>query len=419
MMGVVGVLSVGIFGCQAESAEPLATFPIAKIAVPSATAASPAGGTTATAATSGSAASAQVGPTSVGPCAAVDPAVTAMFARGEATPGGEPAKAEAVRLRLEALWHAGCHRALDVASFRVAVSAADAASSDDHPSLFAARVGEDHFVVGHGDSSEPWVALYGFRHGKVRTLVLVRGGDAGTTGSGLPELDGMTRQLLLLDYAVLRPTATQPLLVVANTHPWVASCWRTLRFRVLAPSGDPLRPDVLVDEQTSGRWCEPPTIATEGDDVHFDYFSWGGPWTSAGVWRPYRRSYRYERDRLVERFGYARTAPDDPGFVPFAEDWIQRPWTLAAQATTDDGRATLEATHRRLRERLRSAPSATDADHAPIHSAEVFPTPAGRRRVALHCTTESKRPCAAWPTPVDVVLERRAGAWLVADVTVR
>lgn len=227
----------------------------------------------------------------------------------------------------------------------------------------------------------------------------------------------MLNQLLPLDYTVFEPNgASLPLLVVVNTHPWVASCWRSLRVRVLASSGDPFQATSLLDETLSGRWCETPRITQFGNTVHVDYLGWTGPWSQErNGWRPRRKSYEYDGTKLSERFGFAPAEDNDGSsmFLNLVEDWLESPWSLAAEATSPTMRDTLAPVHEQLRAQL---PLADKADATDTYTSELFPLTATARRVVLYCTTSEGNPCSTWPTPVAFRLERTGNVWLVSGV---
>ncbi len=356
----------------------------------------------------------------VGPCPAVKGNVKAIFARAAAIASGERAMAEAVRLRLDALYQHGCYRALEGAELRAEVmQVLPPPTTGEEQHLYVKAVSGDHVLVGDPEIGTPWVALYSWKSGKIRSQMVVHGTSIGGAG----ELEAMKTQLLPLDYAVFQPVgAPQPLLALVNTHPWMSSCWRTLRFRVLAPSGDPFRPKALLDHRGSGRWCESPTISSQGDQIHFDYFGWGGPWTMAAVWRSYRLTYQFQQGRLTERFGFAPGGDARQLLTQFVEDWLHQPWSLAEQATLPGMRDQLEAFHTQLSGPLRGHEDPIDGRDASIYSSELFPLSATRRRLVLYCEMESKKRCVQWPQAVDFIVERTGGVggvWQVGDVKPR
>lgn len=346
-------------------------------------------------------------------------AVAQLYARNLDRSGAERALIEAVRLRLDDLSRHACgpnlgSRALRDHVFRLA-------PRSEFP-LSVEAIGEQTTLMGYHHERDSWVALYQWKDGKVRTLV----GVHGTTNPTAELPDAMLTQLLPLDYAVFKPSgATLPSLVVVNTHPWIASCWRSLRLRVLAPSGDPYQPTTLLDETLSGRWCETPRLTQTGNTLHVDYLGWAGLWSQQhNVWRARRKSYEYTGSTLTEHFGFAPAWPNDDGadttdesgsavFLNLVEAWLEAPWSLAAEATSPTARNQLAPVHERLRAQL---PLLEEADPTDSYTSELFPLTSTSRRVVLYCATSAGTPCPSWPHPVVFRVERTGEVWLVDGV---
>jgi len=319
-------------------------------------------------------------------------------------PGPHRAIAEAVRMRLDALFQHGCHRRLDNEHLVEAV-----AQIAPDPKVFVELLDmKDYGELGiwsyYGDYQAGAVAHYRWNDGMVRTSMLVTGkrGD-------------MDEQLLVLSGKVARlPSYPEPVLVLASTHPWISSCWRALRIRILAPSGDPIHPKTLLDKPLSGRWCEGMATEVKGDTVSFTYDGWAGVWSAAFIQRSYTLTYQYNADRVVERFGFPRS------FENLPEDWLMREWSLSQEATAETARERLqsvhETLHRALMDHKKAHRSGSDSDY----SKELFPISDTQRRIALHCAAgDARKPCKEWPKPVDFFIERRDGLWYVTDVVVR
>jgi hypothetical protein len=342
-------------------------------------------------------------------CPKASIAVTTTFARAaglaENTGALEPhrALAEAVRMRLDELYQSGCRASLTDEQLLAELRRLTRGLSDA-PSLFGQSLGADAIMIGHATMQGGGVALYHFSQGSVRTRIHVT--SEGTT---------LEQRLLLLDATLFQPPGTpDPLLVLANTHPWHASCWRTLRFRVLAPSGDPLAPTALLDRTTGGRWCEAVTIETSGSDVSFQYLDWGRALTKILVVRPTSLAFRHDGQSLDERFGFV------PGFEHLVEDWLMRPWALAHQATITSAQAALEPRHRALAQAMAQAVDQTGPS-TPMFSFELFPGGAPtKRRLVVYCEmSDTSAACPDWPKPVDFALEQEGETWRVSDVKPR
>ncbi len=281
--------------------------------------------------------------------------------------------------------------------------------------LYVEPLAGSHILVGYPELVGSWVGLYGWKRGKSRSLIVVHGRASNSTD----QLEVMRAQLLPLDYRAFQPPgASQPLLVVVNTHPWMSSCWRSLRFRVLAPTGDPFHPKALLDHAGSGRWCEPPQLSTAEDLIHFDYLGWGGPWSQDGVWRSYRMTYQVTPPGPTQRFGFVSGDDGRQLFTHFVEDWLLQPWTLAEQATVPGARDQLEPLHAQLSTRLRAHEDGPRVGLSE-YSSELFPVSTTRRRVVFYCTNDGNQPCPQWPKPVDFIVERTEGTWRVKAVTPR
>jgi hypothetical protein len=346
-----------------------------------------------------------------GPCPAPSADAERTFARALAMfdkttdPGPDRAMAEAIRMRLDELYRHGCHRRLDDGALLAEVTriAADPAALASKLNL--QNVGEMGILASHSTGFESWVASYRWQNGKVRTLMIVTG-----------EAGDQEKQLLLLGYRVFQmPGAPGPLLALASTHPWMSSCWRALRFRIFAPSADPLKPAVLLNLPLSGRWCEGVRVEAKGDTVSFTYDGWGGPWSRATVQRSYTLSYRYVSSAFEERFGFPT------GFEPLAEDWLTRRWALSREATVDDARDRLKPIHEMLHQKIIDIEkSPSSAGGSSEFTSELFPVSDAERRLVLYCAVGgTSKPCAKWPKPVDVYLQRSGGLWRVKDVKPR
>ena len=378
-------------------------------------------------------------PQKAGPCPAPSAELKRLFANAfrtaeqHRTREAHQAVEEALRMRLDELYQSGCRPGLSdhklQAELERLVDRGPSGSPEGAPSLYVNSLNEETLVAGHAVVNAGALALYQWRQGKVRTRIHV-GTEASVpawaAGTRFPE---MTRELLLLDFAVFQPPdAPEPLLAISNTHPWPSSCWRGMRFRILEPTSDWLKPRALLDRSTGGRWCADVKIRTNGSDVTVHYVDWAGELRLGGeVGRPYARSFRYGTGTLVEHFGFATVLLQEDGsgydyaFPHFVEDWLTQPWSLVHEATAESARSRLEALHERLSSAMVKAKASRSAGQAPVFSHELFPEgDANKRRLVVYCAfDDGKTRCPDWPKPVDFILEKAAASWIVADVKPR
>lgn len=344
-----------------------------------------------------------------GPCPAPSDEAKRLLARAlemeKKTTDPEPhrAIAEAVRMRLDALFQHGCYRNLDDEHLLEAVAQIAPDPKDFTEKMNLRNSGELGLVAYYGTYSSGWIGQYRWGDGMIRTRILVTG-----------ERGDMDKQLLALSFKLAKlPSYPEPVLVLANTHPWLSSCWRALRIRILAPSGDPIKPTALLDKPLDGRWCEGMTTEIKGDTVNFSYDSWGGPWSFAFVQRPYTLTYEFKAGAFVEHFGFPSRLENLP------EDWIMREWTFSREATVESARGTLETIHEVLH-RTMVEYQKTRAGSDSEYSQELFPVSDTERRIAMYCAhRETGKPCKEWPNPVNFFIERRDGVWYVKDVRSR
>ncbi len=330
-----------------------------------------------------------------------------MFANtlqlGDKSAAKEPQRAiaEAIRLRLDELFQSGCGVRLTGKQLNEQVSliSADPAKRDHFGVLLSAGYPVATFYTEKGAG----IALYEWRDGQMRTRIIVTHDGA-----------DMQQQLLLLDLEVFKPEgAKQPLLAVINTHPWMASCWRALRMRVLEPSGDPVAPKALLDRETSGRWCEEVKVRIQGSNVNFSYLDWYGVFLPM-MDRTRVEAYEYEAGSLVRRFGFPKEIPE------LVDDWLSLDWNLAKQAVVQSQSAALQPEHRRLSQAVKKALARKSAQ-AVRFTLEVFPGATSQRRVAVYCalSSDDTKPCPDFPKPVDITLEWDGTHWLVRSVKAR
>jgi len=347
---------------------------------------------------------------SSGPCPPPSDVIRRMLANAmemeKKTTDPEPHRAitEAIRMRLDQIYQHGCFRHIDDEHLLEAV-----AEIADDPKAFTElldlkRFGDLGIWSYYGTYAAGALADYRWHDGMIRTSILVTG-----------ERGDMDKQLLVLSGKIAKlPSHPDPVLVIANTHPWMSSCWRALRIRVLAPSGDAIHPKVLLDKPLSGRWCEGMTTKVEGDTITFGYDGWGGPWSMAGVARPYTLSYQYVDGALVEHFGFP------PRFQELPEDWIMRDWKFSQEATLESARERLQPVHERLNKVVKDYEKAHSQDSNAEYSQEVFPVSDTERRLVLYCAfRDTSKPCTHWPKPVDFFIERRGEFWYVKDIVAR
>jgi len=341
-----------------------------------------------------------------GPCPAPSNEAQRILARAielektTSDPGPHRAIAEAIRLRLDSLFQHGCHRQLDDEHLLAAV-----AEIAPDPKEFTERLelrnrGELGIVAYYGTYASGWIGQYRWHEGMIRTSILITG-----------ERGGMDKQFLALSFKLATlPGYPDPVLVLANTHPWMSSCWRGMRIRILAPTGDPLKPKALLDKLLDGRWCEGITSEVKGATVTFSYESWGGPWSIAAVQRPYTLTYEFKAGAFVEHFGFA------PRFEDLPEDWLMRDWSLSQEATVEAHRGLLQSIHETLHRTLTDHDRPDDSEY----SKELFAVSNTERRIAMYCAQrETGQRCKEWPKQVDFFIARRDGIWYVKDVVPR
>lgn len=345
-----------------------------------------------------------------GPCPAPSPAATNLFQRSSALAestqalSSHRAISEAVRMRLDEIYKAGCRPSLDDDHLRAEVEALGKTMAGP-PTLFLESLDAYTTMVGHATSNGGSVAMYTWSSDAVRTRIDV-------TSDGLD----MEQRLLLLDATVFQPPgAREPLLAIANTHHWMASCWRSLRLRVLAPSGDPLKPKALLDRPDDGRWCEGVDIQVQGPEVRFHFLDWGGALTMGQVMRPVVHAFHVDGAAATERFGFP------PGPEHLVEDWLSRPWSLSREATDDSARDRLEPVHADLARKVAQATETLTQGDPEELTYELFPAGAPtKRKLVVYCALGSGAgPCPDWPKPVDFALEQDSGRWRIKDVKPR
>ena len=345
-----------------------------------------------------------------GPCPSAPDQLRQLLANAleleKKTTDPEPhrAIAEVVRMRLDALFQHGCHRRLNDEQLVEVVAQLAPDPKDFAERLDLINRGDLGILSTYGTYAGGYAAQYHWHDGMIRTSILVTG-----------EQGDLDKQLFLLTAKLVKfPSYPEPVLVLGNTHPWMASCWRDMRIRVLAPSGDPLRPKALLDKPKGGRWCEGIKTTVQGDTVSFSFEDWGGPWSFAQIQRSYTYTYQYEGRNLVEHFGFPARIEDLP------EDWLMREWTLAQEATVESARERLQGVHAQMHKALIDHRKANPISDNSEYTQEMFPVSDAERRIALYCAQrETKKPCKQWPKAVDFIIERRNGLWYVKDVIPR
>lgn len=310
--------------------------------------------------------------------------------------------AEAIRSRLDELFQSGCGVRLTGKQLNAQVSLIS--EDPSHRENFGVLLAAGYPVASYYTKQGQGIALYEWREGQVRTRITV-------THDGADD----QKQLLLLDLDVLKPPGSkEPLLAIVNTHPWMASCWRALRLRVLEPSGDPSKPKVLLDHDTSGRWCEGVGVKAAGSSVNFTYQDWYSVFRPA-MERERNLSWEYQSGTLVRRFGFPKEIPE------LVDDWLSSEWGQAKQATVLSHAAELERAHLRLTKAVKQA-LAREGAQAVSFSYELFPGGnKDERRLTAYCalTEDDTKPCKDWPKPVDILLEWNGSHWLIRSVTPR
>lgn len=346
-----------------------------------------------------------------GPCPPPSDVVRRMLANAlemeTKTTDPEPhrAIAEAVRIRLDEVFQHGCFRRLDDDHLLEAVAEMAPNPKDFTERLGLYNRGDLGILASYGTYGGGWVGQYRWHQGMIRTSILATG-----------EQGDLDKQLMTLSAKLTKlPNYAEPILLLANSHPWMSSCWRQMRIRILAPSGDPIHPKALLDKPLSGRWCEGIKIDTNGNSVTFTYDAWGGPWSMALVQRPYAQTYTYDGTNLVEHFGFPPRLEDLP------EEWLMREWSFSQEATVESARERLQPLHAKMHADLVAYQRKRVSDSNNEFSQELFPVSATERRIAMYCTVRetNNKPCKEWPKPVDVFIELKDGHWYVKDVVPR
>jgi hypothetical protein len=325
--------------------------------------------------------------------------VRALGSRDASTRQCQQSAIETVRLRLRELTAHGCAAKASDADLTATLFPPSGPTAGLPDVLKGTQVRRpkglaDWTLAWGSEDRSSWLALYRQQPDTLHTVIaLIDQGPA------------MEQQLMLFDAAVFQPPgATEPLLAVANSHPWASSCWRDLSFRVLAVGPSPTEPRALYSKSVGGRVCEDVTVQVAGDVVRFDYLGWTQRFMG-DVWRPAALELRYAGGQFEQRYGFV----GQPKYV--VEDWLTLPWALAAQATLPDAASRLEPVHARL--------GAGKPPSESSYSAEQFPSAGGGRRVAVYCQRGDKGPCPEWPKTVDFELVQRDKHWLVRDAKER
>ena len=145
----------------------------------------------------------------------------------------------------------------------------------------------------------------------------------------------------MFDYAVSPPDAAGHwFLVQKNITPWCSSTWATIRYSVLRPSADALKPRVLLDASDSIWWGNEDfgrlSVAAQDFTLRFHAESIDG-----GVHnREWLRRFAILGD-TARRIPPLAASPRD-----FADEWIVSDWSVIAPWTA---KAQLRALHDRLK----------------------------------------------------------------------
>ncbi len=117
-----------------------------------------------------------------------------------------------------------------------------------------------HIDLGHGGDSS--LALFERREGSLRLALVDR----------TPVVKSVRDVRFARTWTISPPDAQDAYYVVTGwTNPWVASCWRDMRFHVLAPGRDPWAPRRLARSTAPTYWCNGWSFDATATGFSLDY----------------------------------------------------------------------------------------------------------------------------------------------------
>jgi len=192
-----------------------------------------------------------------------------------------------------------------------------------------------------------------------RIGVVVNLGDDGSVyvfearKGALPELElaieengyeSITGAQYALSFAISPPDEHGDYFVVeAHAYPWIASSWRSVRYRVFAPTGLADAPKLLLNmyENAYLEGDEIASVKADRNAFEVSFLSGGGDPDGA----PYRGHIRHY---LRSGTDFVRTQPVVFQALDLPDEWLRLPWSEAQRWTKSS--TSLERWHTRLRD---------------------------------------------------------------------
>jgi hypothetical protein len=167
-------------------------------------------------------------------------------------------------------------------------------------------------------------------------------------------VDGGT---IAFDFGISPPDgAGQWFVVTHDVAPWCSSTWSAIRYDVLRPTTDPLRPKVLLSSSDGMWWGNEDfgTLTVEKDDFDLRFHSSS---IDGGVHnRVWIRHYSVVGD-TVQRTQPVAVSPRD-----FVDEWLISPWRQASQWSSKAAAQPLSHAHRVLARKVRSGSGLLEFD---------------------------------------------------------
>jgi hypothetical protein len=155
--------------------------------------------------------------------------------------------------------------------------------------------------------------------------------------------DSITGAQYALSFAISPPDEHGDYFVVeAHTYPWLSSNWRSVHYRVFAPTGLADAPKLFLDMHEYAFFEGDGDIATvkaERDAFEVRFLSRG--WDENGV--PYRGHLRHYARSGAD---FVRTQPVVSRALDFPDEWLRLPWSEAQRWTKSS--TSLQQWHVRL-----------------------------------------------------------------------
>src|SRR5580704_17985796 len=157
--------------------------------------------------------------------------------------------------------------------------------------------------------------------------------------------DSITGAQYALSFAISPPDEHGDYFVVeAHTYPWLGSLWRSVHYRVFAPTGLADAPKLLLDMREDAFLRNPERIAS----VEVDRTGFTVEFLSRGE-DPYGAPYRgHIRHYVRSGTDFVRTQPVVAQALDLPDEWLRLPWSEAQRWTKSS--TSLERWHTRLRD---------------------------------------------------------------------